>query len=183
MKTSYERGFILISALIFMIVLTIIGLAVASNTTGDEKMARNFRDRDIAFAAAEAALRDAELRLTGSWKWPYQPVNINDFNSSCNNGLCDSVLSQVGGGPVDLVDFYVAGVGSSSPIGTTTGSPVVQGIPDQPRYRIEVVATKFGSLTQPTSIKAYRITAQARGKISTTRVTLQEIYLTPDSVN
>jgi type IV pilus assembly protein PilX len=183
MKTNLERGFILISALIFMIVLTIVGVAVVTSTTSEEKMARNFRDRDIAFAAAEAALRDAELRLTGAWKWPYQPENITNFNASCNSGLCDSVLSQVGGGPVDQVDFYVAGLATSSQIGAITGSPVVQGLTDQPRYRIEVVATKFGSLTQPTSTKAYRITAEARGKMATTRVTLQEVYLTPDSVN
>lgn len=184
MKAYNQSGFALIAALIFMIVLTIIGVSVATSTTGEERIARNFRDRDIAFAAAEAALRDAELRVSGSWAWPYQPVSIDDFNSACTNGLCDSALTQVGGAPVDLQDFFSLGAGVVSVIGTTTGSPPIQGITDQPRYRVEAISTKLaGSLVNPSSTKAYRITAQARGRMATTRVTLQEIYLPPDAVN
>jgi len=167
-----------------MVLLTLVGVSVVGNTSNEEKMARNFRDRDVAFSAAEAALRDAELRLNGSWRWPYQPLDINSYDSSCTNGLCDSYLTQVGGAAVDLTDFFASSaLTSTSVIGTTTGSPTIQGVVTQPRYRIEVVNTGFGDRSNASGVKAFRITAQARGRIASTRVVLQEIYLPADSVN
>jgi type IV pilus assembly protein PilX len=195
-----ERGFVLISALLFMIVLTIIVISITGTTTVEEKVARNFRDRDIAFAAAEATLRDAELHLNGSWKWPYAPVDINAFNATCDAGLCDS-LSARNWQPLDRVDFFsadaIAAFASASPkdksvpIGSVTGSPdfVVGGATaftwisdNRPRYMIETLCSQLGSATAVTCTRVYRITAQARGRLASTRVVLQEIYLKSDSV-
>lgn len=180
-----ERGFVLISALLFMIVLTIIVISIAGTTSVEERVARNFRDRDIAFSAAEAALRDAELHLTGSWQWPYAPVDINAFNSSCTGGLCDSLTAQ-SWQPVDGLDFFSAsGSGANSVrIGAVTGSPAIAGIvtANQPRYMIETLCSQLGSATAATCNRVYRITAQARGRLDNTRVVLQEIYLKSDSV-
>jgi type IV pilus assembly protein PilX len=184
-KHNKQRGFVLVASLMFLIIVTLIGVGMSGTTSNEEKVARNFRDRDIAFAAAEAAMRDAELHLTGAWRWPYTPLNINIFDSSCTAGLCDSMVTQ-SWQPVDNLDFY----GSTSPgsssvrIGSITGSPVVKGLPtaDQPRYMIETVCTVLGSVTSATCNRVYRITAQARGRLSNTRVVLQEIYLSSDSV-
>lgn len=196
-----QRGFVLISALLFMIVLTIIVISITGTTTVEERVARNFRDRDIAFAAAEAALRDAELHLTGQWKWPYAPVDINSFNVTCDNGLCDA-LSARNWQPLDRVDFFstdaVAAFGShtakaqSVAIGTVTGSPDFQVTTgssafiwvadNRPRYMIETLCSQLGSATASTCTRVFRITAQARGRLANTRVVLQEIYLKSDSV-
>ena len=61
-----QRGFALVAALIFMVVLSIVAVGLSGTTTSEERMARNFRDQDTAFAAAEAALRDGELFVEGS---------------------------------------------------------------------------------------------------------------------
>lgn len=58
-----QRGMTLIVALIFMAMLALLGATAAQNSVLEERMAGNTRDRDLAFQAAEAALRDAELNI------------------------------------------------------------------------------------------------------------------------
>jgi len=68
MKTSRtlqrrQEGAILVIALLFLVLLTIIGVSSISGVTLEEKMASNLREQNIAFQAAESALRDAEIDL------------------------------------------------------------------------------------------------------------------------
>lgn len=178
-----QQGFALVAALIFMVLMSFIALGLSSMTSSEEKMARNFRDQDIAFAAAEAALRDAELHLTGAWRWPYSPVSINAFNATCAGGLCDSMVAQAWQ-PVDAIDFFgsTAQATNSVVIGTVTGSPTLPQLVAQPRYLIEAVPTALGSLTAVPQNRVFRITAQARGRFGNTRVVLQEIYVVSNLV-
>jgi type IV pilus assembly protein PilX len=55
-----QRGAILIVALIFLLVMTMLILASVRGTMMQERMAGNLYDRSLAFQAAEAALREAE---------------------------------------------------------------------------------------------------------------------------
>jgi type IV pilus assembly protein PilX len=59
-----ETGASLMTALIFLIVMAMLSVTLANVTTLEERMAGNTRDRDVALQAAEAALRDAEQRLS-----------------------------------------------------------------------------------------------------------------------
>lgn len=59
-----QRGFVLVTALIFMLVLFMLGLSSMQGSTLEERMAGNQRDRNIALQAAEMALRDAERDLS-----------------------------------------------------------------------------------------------------------------------
>lgn len=56
-------GFALVTALMFLTVLTILGLSSMQGSVQQERMAGNQRDRNVAFQAAELALRDAERDL------------------------------------------------------------------------------------------------------------------------
>jgi type IV pilus assembly protein PilX len=58
-----ERGASLMVALIFLVVMAMLSVTLANVTTLEERMAGNTRDRNLALQAAEAALRDAEVRL------------------------------------------------------------------------------------------------------------------------
>jgi type IV pilus assembly protein PilX len=55
-----QRGMVLYVSLLLLLALTLTGLAVSRNITVDERIAAGQRDRDLAFQAAEAALRDGE---------------------------------------------------------------------------------------------------------------------------
>lgn len=189
-KRPSQNGFALVAALIFMVILSLIAVGLSGTTSSEERMARNFRDRDTAFAAAEAALRDAELHLTGAWQWPYGPVSVNAFDASCTGGLCDSMITPVSLPGVDALDFFgSAAPGSNSVrIGTVTGSPTIAGVStaNQPRYLIEAVPTQLGSRNPengPATNRVFRITAQARGRLTNTFVKLQEVYVVPSYVN
>lgn len=58
-----QRGSALMMGLIMLLVITMIGLTAMQTTTQQERMAGNLRDRNIAFQAAETALRRGESAL------------------------------------------------------------------------------------------------------------------------
>lgn len=195
---SPQSGFILFTAVVFLAVLTIIVLSLFNVTTSEEKIARNFRDANLAMQAAEAALRDAEIRVAGTYKWPLKPLTSTQFSGSCDKGLCDGRFRLSTDPQIDQVDFWdttgvgakSAKIGSGSTVDTRTGTPPISGIPDapllgrdyQPRYIVELLpASTVGGNPDDAADTSHqfvvRITAQGRGRFPNTRVVLQEIYL------
>ncbi|MEO8938704.1 MAG: PilX N-terminal domain-containing pilus assembly protein [Burkholderiaceae bacterium] len=61
-----ESGFSLIVSLLMLIVIIILGISASQMAVNEERGARNDRDRQIAFQAAEAALKDGEAEISGS---------------------------------------------------------------------------------------------------------------------
>lgn len=59
----HQRGASLLVALVFLVIMAMLGITAANVTSLQERMAGHTRDRDLALQAAEAALRDAEQRL------------------------------------------------------------------------------------------------------------------------
>jgi len=60
-----QRGAVLIVALVFTAILTVIGVGAMQNATLQERMAGNNKDINVAFQAAEAAIREAEAAMPG----------------------------------------------------------------------------------------------------------------------
>ena len=63
---SHQRGMVLVISLLMLLVLTLIGLAATRSTTLEQRMTINQNDQEVAFEAAEAALRDGESTLSGA---------------------------------------------------------------------------------------------------------------------
>lgn len=94
-----DSGNILFVSLILLLVVTVIGISTISTTGLNEKMAANYRDHNLAFQAAEAALKAGEQRardisaifdgvgLTGIPAY-FSCTSTNCFTSTCLNGLC-----------------------------------------------------------------------------------------------
>ena len=59
-SSKKQAGVVLVVSLIMLMLLTLIGVSGMQSTGIEEKMAGNMRDRNLAFQAAEAALRHAE---------------------------------------------------------------------------------------------------------------------------
>jgi type IV pilus assembly protein PilX len=84
-----QSGASLLVSLIFLLIMAMLGVAVANVTTLQERMAGHTRDRDLALQAAEVALRDAEDRLTDptfrAGAVAFNALNGNDdaFWTSC----------------------------------------------------------------------------------------------------
>ncbi|MEJ2108265.1 MAG: PilX N-terminal domain-containing pilus assembly protein [Acidiferrobacteraceae bacterium] len=55
--TGNQEGAVLVIGLIILVVMTILGITAMQSTVVEEKMAGNFKDKDVAFRAAEAGLQ------------------------------------------------------------------------------------------------------------------------------
>lgn len=165
-----QRGTALIVSLLILTVLTILGVASMSTNAMEEKMAGNSRKIDLAFQAAESALRDAQTDLTKN--------NPTVFDSTCTNGLC---LPSTTGTPVwDTVNWST----NARTYGAYTGAAAIPGVP-APVYIIEKmppVVTAGSNLGQapsyngPLTSQVYRITSRATGPGGVGVVELQSVY-------
>lgn len=180
MSCRRQRGAALVIAMIFLIVMTILGIGVVGTTTTEEKLARNFRDMDISFAATEAALRDGEVRINGFFKKPGELVAYLDTvkdkfeaaTGKCEDGFCLDA-------PQPVYQTYPLTGSPAAELGTTTGTPEIALVSEQPRYLIESMrasipgeALSGGATAVP---RICRITATGHGRL-TARLTLQETY-------
>ena len=153
----------LITGLIFMVVLTLLALAAMRTTTLEELMARNARDRDLAFQAAEAALRAGEAELTGAVP-PAMAVGTARSTRITNGSLREYWINTHPWGSQSIVSWQPAG----------TSAP--------PRYVIELMSTGAGTgggslaLAPLTDQGVYRVTARGIGSSANTVVILQAIY-------
>jgi Tfp pilus assembly protein PilX len=96
-----QRGATLFVALVFLVLLTIVGISMFQTSSIEERMTRNFNEYNVAFQAAEAGLRDAELRISGEWVYGRSitnkttlPLNPVAFTLNCTNGLCGKDNTQ-----------------------------------------------------------------------------------------
>ena len=60
-----QRGAVLVVSLVFLVILTLVGVSAMQNTMLEEKMSGNVKDRNLAFQNAESAVREAELFIEG----------------------------------------------------------------------------------------------------------------------
>ena len=168
-----QRGVALLTALIFLVVLTLLGIGVYATTTSEEKMARNFRDKEIALQAAEAAINEAKILITGSFqsggtqRFPLSDASC--YSSTSVAGFsCDPTLNAA---TLDLFSGSVTGAPLNQ-IGSD--SPAITGVVSQPRYLvIWQNPTVCGASNTGT---CFRIIAQGRGRLPNTRVNLVELF-------
>jgi type IV pilus assembly protein PilX len=158
----HQAGMALITGLIFMVVLTLLAIAAMRTTTLEELMARNARDRDLAFQAAEAALRAGEAELRGA------------VPPALAAGTARSPRITAGSRTEYWINTHDWGTQS------VVSSWQPQGTSAPPRYVIEFMSAvvsggtfNFGPLPDQ---GVYRVTAQGIGSSANTVVILQAIY-------
>lgn len=179
---SKQRGVALIVGLLFLVVLTLLGITAMTTTTLEEKMAGNARDAEIAFQAAEAGLRDGEGDV---WQ---KLTAANAFDASCTNGLClpSSTSTRQWENPANL------SATTGRVYGYATGAVALSTVANQPRYIVELMPElPAGGLTTDASAgdsltkgigkssggQPFRVTALGWGAASTTSATVQEIFV------
>lgn len=179
-----EKGVALLTSLIFLVVLTILGLAGMRSTTMQERMSGNLRDQAVATQAAEAALRDARADLTYAAHVNTRSITASSFpvtgTATCSAGLCgpDTVLTHLSETATSWTNNTQYAVYGQF---TTAGS--ISGLSQQPRYIMELLPTTLNAkLSQPpssTTATAYyvRITAEGYGLSPDTVVRLEEVVL------
>jgi Tfp pilus assembly protein PilX len=186
--TQGERGATLVTALFLMLAVLIVGVSAARAALGAEKSARFERDRHIAFAAAEAALLDAERDIEGGpgaepARSALFAAGAAGFADGCgrdgdNLGLCRAAAASAA--PVWQVLDLAGNLDATTAYGGFTGARMATGsgiLPARlPRYIIEFVEQQ-GAAAQAGAL--YRITAIGFGGREATRVVLQSFYRKP----
>lgn len=192
---SREQGFVLVTALMFLIVLTVLGLSIMSTNTLEERMAGYVRDRQLALEAAEATLRQAErdifygTRLSGTFAEGCSSEGLclprSTAGNDCENRPVWAELECINSGAGD--SGWMTGAGSSKTIpysdyllqpSASTAPPVAKA----PRYIIEELVVTATSTSIKTgfgpqnSSKVYRVSAVGFGRRVATRVVLQALY-------
>jgi type IV pilus assembly protein PilX len=166
-----QAGSALVVALIFLLLMTLLGTSAMQSSTMQERMASNWRDWNLAFQSAEAGLRDAEEYLLDTVALPEfeDEDGLYEVNSPDRPVWQGAALSD-GNGYVDYA-----------------GTPI-DGVARQPRYFIEELSTITPAGTETETgtpleeVFFFRVTAIGYGGavddggVPITAVTLRTVY-------
>lgn len=171
----HQHGMALVMALVFLVLLTLLGITAMSTSSLEEKMAGNTKDRGLAFQAAESALLHGET-------WIANQVNLPIFD------------------PTDTTDGLHLPSTTSTPIWTDDGGSTVWDgndyknlsgltkVASQPKVIIEnlgPVRDVSDSITIPGAgrtityggTNAFRVTARGVGGTAFASVMVQSVYV------
>lgn len=165
-----QRGATLIISLLLLMVLTLIGVTAMRTTTLEEKMAGNMRDQNIAFQAAEAALRAGE-------NWLAQQTTEPATHGNCAAAPCDQVwvLNTPNQG-----DFLDTQWWKATTQAQTYSDATLTDVKTPPQYFVEHYTLIADSLVvgqgPKTGRDIYRITARGTGGTDNAQAILQTTY-------
>jgi type IV pilus assembly protein PilX len=197
---SPQRGFSLIVVLLILVVAAVLGVGAAQVSLVNERSARNDRDTEVAFQAAEAALIDAETDVLGPNDDTRQRLclfnrkDVTGFVEGCGGagkqqGLC--APAEPGTDPAWMSVDLSNDSGRSVAYGTFTGQTYFSGdaatgtragaLPARaPRYIVEAVRNRGGwqanalqSASAQDASYLFRVTAIGYGMRDETQVVLQ----------
>jgi type IV pilus assembly protein PilX len=148
-----QRGVVLIVALVVLLVLSMLGISSMQGTLMEERMAGNMYDRNLAFQAAEAALRAGEADALAGTNIAY------DVSSVSTTAPVD--LEYDTNWPDTAVDY----------------SATLAGLATAPEYIIERQRPLPPlEADQPMQPPLMRVSARGTGRNGTSVVVLQSIY-------
>jgi len=182
-----QRGAVLVISLLILLVMTILGVSSMSSTTLQERMANNNNQRQIAFQAAEAALRAGEAYLVANVTGVAELATT--FNATTPVvGMYSERAPMVGMAPnkrPGSFDFFddTSWLASGSAVEVTS----LTGLAQPPRFIIEYMGrvgpapTNYSGKKQDARQYAFRITAVGwgEGNAPTARYLLQSSFRMP----
>ena len=178
-----QQGVALVMAMVFLLILTLIGVSALSSTSLQEKMAGNSQNKHAAFQAAESALIEGEALVQG-WTSSTEP----DFTQ--NVGGFYEPADGSGYPHWKLVDWTASYDPASATAVLAYTSKTLQGISKQPHYFIELLGNISGSTGGTGSLvtgfapppatsgstKMYRVTARGTGGTDAATAIVQSVW-------
>jgi len=198
----YQQGAVLIVSLILLLILTLVGVSGMKMTSLEERMSGNYKDHEMAFQAAEAALVEAENFLentdltTVDFYTDPACSSTNCFKSDCsggsinstNGGLCFTGEFDVSSEPVNSCELDNSKPWEDMTRWVTPGQVAnatsLTDLAADARFIIEfrcfTVRDDSNASADPSVLAQwallFRITALANGGTSNSRVMLQSTY-------
>lgn len=166
---SQQRGAVLFVSLIFLLVLTMLGVMLARSQTTEERLAQNDANRDLAIEAAGAALRFAEMNIAEG--------NYTAFSQ--NTGGLYTLDPTVG-------SVYTTSTWTTTGAALTYTGSALTSVGTAPQFIVEQLpsvampGTSLGACQQGYGangcVQVFQITAHASGGDQTGNATLRSIY-------
>jgi len=175
-----QRGVVLFTALVLLLILTLVGVLLARSESVEESISENDQDHQLALQAAEATLRYAEAGLYGG---DYSLAQfLGDANGlyTWQNGSPDWYQQYNLSSPAQLITYGTGAQGSGASLQVATPGPayMIEKMPAATLPGMGMGAAAYNSAT-PTSVNVYRITAYSYGGDQNTVAEVQEIDLQP----
>jgi type IV pilus assembly protein PilX len=181
-----ERGAVLIVALLFLVMLTLLGVTAMTSTTMEESALRDAR-RDLScYPNLDCKTPYVARSLPADW-----PLNALNFGNNLAASTCNGGAGVSGVQGLCMPAVYSGGESAQLPAtpghsftgppsvqyGQFTGAPQIEGVSRQPRYLIELfcLVRHDEGLSGGAHCNFYRITAVGYGANPATSVRLQEI--------
>jgi type IV pilus assembly protein PilX len=163
-----QRGAALITALLLLVVMTILALTVMQTSRVQERMAGNTRDLNVAFEAAEAAARNGEALIRNQVAAP----------ADCSSSPCN--FWKKGDVP-DLASQLPAWWSNNATAFADASGKAMSTVMENPRYVIEHMAfvrTDGGVETsvQPVGRDFYEITGRSSGMSGLANTVVQTTF-------
>ena len=170
LNPSRQRGAILVTSLLLLIVLTVLGVAMMRMSTMQERMAGNTRDLNLALQGAEAALRDGEDRLS--------PLRLSAKPRAQASAGC--VFCEATALPVAIQDAVQFNWSNAQEYGTA-GTQDIAGLAEDPRYVIAEVgyvpdSQLIGQNDTLSGRDFYQITARSTGASGQANTVIQSTF-------
>ncbi|MEP7312677.1 MAG: PilX N-terminal domain-containing pilus assembly protein [Pseudomonadota bacterium] len=165
-----QRGAILVTSLLLLLVLTVLGVAMMKMTNMQERMAGNTRDLNLALQGAEAALRQGETMIGN-------PALIAPPIATAAVGC---TWCQRGALPIDIADLAQFNWPVDAQEFGAVGTQDITQLNQDPRFTIEELAyvqdNETGGTEAPTGRDFYIVTARSTGASGQTNTVLQTTY-------
>jgi len=182
-KKGKQHGAVMITALMILLLMTIFGISTMDTNILEEKMAGNMRDRNVAFQAAEAALRAGEGEVAS---WTVLP-DLRDVNDATDTSRLWDLKSL---DPVTNNNIPWWGESTRQLSWWKANAVVLDGnefdtvaglsADHQPAFIIEKLPPRAGSLEAAKSLEGadvfVQVTARGIGQSENTVVILQTVY-------
>jgi len=170
-----QDGAALVVALIFLLIMTLLGVGALNTTVLQEKMAGNTKEKNTAFQAAESALIVAENWIHEQVSKPIFPMNASGLYLASTGG--SALLASIDWtGTSNLVVY------PNTPTAAVSGG--LSMVITQPKYVVEdlgEVPEEGGSKVLPGAYKGkgntiVRITASGTGSTNAGQAIVQSTY-------
>lgn len=155
-----QNGFVLVVSLIFLVLMTLLGLSMFSGFTTDQTIAGNQREKTRAYDAAQTALNNAQYWLSQP-SYAVTGGNVFTVGTTCPASItsifkiCSNALTTPATLPWTSGIDYVPTLPSATPLTISTSGST--SYTSDPMFYVQYL----GSLSTQTAL--YQITATGQG--------------------
>jgi type IV pilus assembly protein PilX len=180
MAARAQRGFILITGLLFLVVMTLVALAMFRGTGLMERISANARDKQRSFEAAQTALQYGEWWLGTQSTFTASACNgLVNGDTPSNIHVCSNALASLTPPWANAFTHTPPNL-SVNAAGTTGGLVTSSDTTSDTKYnQLPGFYLEYLGISSSTGASVYQVTAYGYGGDATTMTVVRSTYAAP----